>query len=175
MGSSPRVRLLVGLGLALMLGACTGGLVRADDRLIHPRHGGSIADLAQLDPSWHEIEVEGATLAYRDVDGALAAWVRECRGAGDVDRLAQALLFEWQARPLSREEAEFHGAPGVRLHAESDTVELRSMTRAGPACSDDWFLVTRGPAGPRAELLERWVASFDPGHEDAAHEEPRRD
>lgn len=166
MGSFPRVRLLVGLGLALMLGACAGGLVRADDRLAHPRHGGSIFDLALMDPSWREIEVEGATLAYRGARGALAAWVRECRGAGDPERLAQALLFGWEATAISSERAEVHGAPGTRLHAESGAVELRALTRAGPACSDDWLLVTRGPAGDRADLLERWVASFDPGREE---------
>lgn len=102
----------------------------------------------------------------------MAAWVRECRGTGDPVRLAQALLFEWNATAISRELEEIHGAPGVRLHAQSGAVELRALTRAGAACSDDWILVTRGPAGERASLLQRWVDSFEPGIEDATAEEP---
>ena len=165
------MRLLAGFGLvATLLCACAGGLVRSGDRFTHPRLGGSIADLARWDPAWSRIEVEGATLAYRGSGGMLAAWVRECRGAGDPERLAQALLFEWDAKLIAQSTREIHGAPGVELTARSGAVEIRAITRAGPTCSDDWILVTRGAAGDRSALLDRWVAGFEPSDGGRAHE-----
>ena len=165
MGGTRRVRAVAGLGLVAMLWACAGGLVRAGDRLGHPSRGGSIADLERWDGAYSRVEVGGATLAYRGPGPTLLAWVRECRGEGNPRRLAQALLFDWKADAVSQEATRVHDAPGWILHARSGAVELRAVTRAGPACSDDWILVTRGAAGDREALLDRWIASFDPGAE----------
>ncbi len=151
-----------------MLLACAGGLVRSGDDWRHPRLGGSVADLERIDPGLRRIDVKGATLAYRGPDGALFAWVRECRGAGSPARLASALLADWQAVAEIVASRELKGAPAVVLTASADGVEMRSVTRAGPSCSDDWLLVTRGPAPARAALLDRWVDSFEPGGEESA-------
>jgi len=167
MGRPSRVCGLAGLGYAALLLACAGGLVRAGDSWVHPKTGASVADLSRLDPSLERIDVDHATLAYRGADGTLFAWVRECRGSREARRLAAALLAEWKADVRRIEDRVVAGAPAALLVASGDGVGLVAITRAGPGCSDDWILVRRTAAPERRalldRLLDRWVASFDPG------------
>ena len=151
------------------LPGCTGSVVRVGaDRLAYPRLGGSIQDPASYGLGFERVEVEGATLAFRGPRREFLAWVRQCRGPRQPQRLAAALLADWRATPRSQASRTVAGAPGWWMHAEADGAELVAITRADAACSDDWLLVTPHSASELAPVLERWVESFDPGAGPAA-------
>ena len=185
MGRPPRARGLAAFAFACALGVplawapgCAGSIVRVGaDRLAYPRLGGSIQDPASYGLGFERIDVEGATLAFRNPDRAYLAWVRECRGPRKPQRLAAALLSDWRATPRRQESRTVAGAPGWWMHAEAAGVELVAITRADAECSDDWLLVTRGPAARLEPVLERWVASFDPSvpTREGARAGPRRE
>jgi hypothetical protein len=151
---------------ALVLAACASGPKWSGGRFVHGELGGSIADLAAIEPGWRTESAPDAALAYRHLDGSRASWLRDCRSVeANPKALGRAL---WIALPGARIEEnaalEVAGAPAHRHEgrAQEGATALRVATiaRVAARCEDYWLLVV-----PHAELhhhaaFEAWVQSF---------------
>jgi hypothetical protein len=153
------------------MAACAsgGGGAWKGGRFSDPALGGSLGDLATLEPGWRAERAPDATLAYRHPDGSRASWLRECRAvAAKPKALGRAL---WIALPggVIEESAErdVAGAPGWLLAGRAQSGEhglrVATITRVARRCEDHFMLVV-----PHAELehratFEQWVAGFADG------------
>lgn len=159
------------LACALQTPACAGPLARQGDRYTQKKLGGSVLDLRALDPAWKQVDVEGATLAYRGPGHAAMSWTRRCGQTGKPRVLARELLLQLGPSKVEGEDSlQMAGAPAWRLHARVDApggpVDLRAVTRVAEGCVDDFVLVAPGDAGPYRALFERWRATFAPAAAD---------
>jgi hypothetical protein len=138
-------------------------------RYSDPALGGSLGDLALLEPGWREARSPEATLAYRHLDGSRASWLRECRAA-DVSPKALGRAL-WIALPGAAiegsSEREVAGLPAWQLEGRAQdgprAVRIATITRVAKRCEDSFLLVV-----PHAELhhrdaFEAWVSGFSDG------------
>jgi hypothetical protein len=156
------------MGALVLCCAASGGRWR-DGRFSDPALGGSLGDLAALEPGWRMERAPDATLAFRHADGSRASWLRECRAAAVKPKaLGRAL---WIGLPGAQvEESAAHdvaGASGWRLAGRAQAGEhglrVATITRVGPRCEDSFLLVV-----PHADLhhraaFESWVGGFADG------------
>jgi|GEM_PF-5567686 len=157
----------VGFALgALVFAACASGPKWPDGRFVHGELGGSIGDLAALEPGWRAESAPDASLAYRHVDGSHASWLRDCRRArANPKALGRAL---WIALPGAQVEEnaalEVAGEPAHRHlgRAQEGATSLRVATiaRVAERCEDYWMLVVPHGELHHLEAFEAWVHGF---------------
>ncbi len=162
-GRSRRARAAL---LLLVSAACASEASWSGGRFTHPKLGGSLADLAALEPGWKRAALDGAALTYRHADGSRASWVRDCRSVDAPARaLARALWIGLTGSTIENERGlEIAGAPGWRLEGlaregEHD-VRVASLTRVSPRCEDYWILVEPFAELHHQDAFARWWQSF---------------
>jgi hypothetical protein len=159
------LRLAAALALALQGPACAGPLQREGERLHDARFGGSVQDLASLDPAWQRAKVEGASTAWTGPGDAVMSWTRRCGQKGRTPTLARALLAQLgPSEILDQGPLTFAGASGYWIHArvsnEGAPVDLHLMVRVEAGCVDDWVLLAPGDASSYVALFDRWRGTF---------------
>jgi hypothetical protein len=137
--------------------------------------GGSIGDLAALEPGWSAERAPDATLAFRHVDGSRASWLRECRSAElHPKALGRALWIALPGAEIEESAArEVASAPAWWLAGRAQdgarSARIATITRVARRCEDSFLLVApEAFASPQAELphraaFERWVSGFVEG------------
>jgi hypothetical protein len=158
-----------GLACALVAACASSGGAWDGGRFSDPALGGSLGDLAAVEPGWRAEDSPDATLAFRHADGSRASWLRECRSAEvNPKALGRALwialpggaIEEGSAREVAGRSAwQFSG------RAQDGALGLRiaTITRVAKRCEDSFLLVV-----PHAELhhrdaFEAWVRGFADG------------
>ena len=155
--------------LALVGCASQGGGAWRDGRFSDAKLGGSVGDLAALEPGWRAERSPEATLAFRHLDGSRASWLRECRAAEVNPRALGRALWIALPRAQIEEDAarEVGGGAGWqhvgRAQQGEHGVRIATIARVGKRCEDSFLLVV-----PHAELhhraaFERWVGGFADG------------
>jgi hypothetical protein len=160
----------VGFALgALVLAACASGPQWRDGRFANGELGGSIGDLAAIEPGWRAESAPDAALAYRHLDGSRASWLRDCRRVeANPKALGRALWIALPGAQIEESSAlELEGAPAHRHvgRAQEGAMSLRVATiaRVGARCEDYWMLVAPHGELHHAREFERWVQSFVDG------------
>jgi len=164
-----RVRAGVALLALLAFGGCASGAKARGGRFADAPGGGSIGDLAALEPGWRPERGDDAVIAFRHVDGTRASWVRDCRAAEVSPKALGRSL--WIALPGGEIEAdaardiaglaawEFSGSAQQGGRA----LRVATITRVGKRCEDSWLLVSPHAELHHKDVFERWVASFADG------------
>jgi hypothetical protein len=154
---------------AVVFAACASGPKWRGGRFVHAALGGSIGDLAALEPGWKPERAPDAALAYRHADGSRASWLRDCRAArATAKALGRAL---WIALPGAHiEENSALEVAGAQAHrhegrAQQGAAGLRVATiaRVSERCEDYWMLVVPHAELHHREAFKRWVLGFAEG------------
>jgi hypothetical protein len=172
MGGSPKERgerLALGLCVGLLAVACASPVSLADGRWRAAEGGASLADLPALEAGWRRAKLPGPLLAFDASDGARACWIRRCPGSVAGARPeAHALLISLEDARVREEGAvTLDGASAWMLRAEAiergRAVQLKSVTRVGAGCTDDFLLLSPGELAPHEAAFDRWWASYRAG------------
>jgi len=158
-----------GLACALLAACASSGGAWSDGRFSDPELGGSLGDLAALEPGWRSEKSPDATLAFRHVDGSRASWLRECRSAEvNPKALGRALWIALPGAAIEEDSArEVAGLPAWQFSGRAQDgargVRIATITRVAKRCEDSFLLVV-----PHAELhhraaFEAWVSAFADG------------
>ena len=154
--------------LTLLVLACAGG-GSSDGRGELARSGGALDDLAALEAGWSSERAEGATLAYRHVDGSRASWLRECRHVDSTPRaLARALWIAIPELEIQREAGlELAGAPAWQILGGArpghGPLQVEAIARVTRRCEDYFLIVEPLSARGHADAFARWRGSFRDG------------
>jgi hypothetical protein len=144
--------------------ACAGPVERDGERW--RARGGSVGDLAALEPGWRRAP-RAALLAFEHDTGARVGWVHQCRGASGPPRAeAYALLVRLEGVEVKGEEpVEIAGRAAWAVVASAveggRRVTVKAVTRvAANACTDDFVLVAGDDFADREPAFDRWWTSF---------------
>jgi hypothetical protein len=158
------------LAAALALGCASGGGGRwREGRFSDPELGGSLPDLATLEPGWSAEPAPDATLAFRHLDGSRASWLRECRGARVSPKALSRAL--WIALPGGViEESAARDVAGLagwehagRAQQGATGVRIATIARVAKRCEDSFLLVVPHAELHHREAFEAWVGAFADG------------
>jgi len=158
-----------GLVCALLAACASSGGVWREGRFSDPELGGSLGDLAALEPGWRPEASPDATLAFRHADGSRASWLRECRSAQvNPKALGRALWIALPGGAIEEDSArEVAGLPAWQFSGRAQDgargLRIATITRVAKRCEDSFLLVV-----PHAELhhrdaFETWVRAFADG------------
>jgi hypothetical protein len=156
----------VGLVCALLAACASSGGVWSEGRFSDPRLGGSLGDLAALEPGWRPEDSPDATLAFHHPDGSRASWLRECRSAEvNAKALGRALWIALPGGAIEEDSVrEVAGLPAWQFSGRAQDgahgLRIATITRVAKRCEDSFLLVV-----PHAELhhrdaFEAWVRAF---------------
>lgn len=158
------------VALALVaLAACAARSEWREGRFTHAKLGGSLGDLAALEPGWQRESAPGAALAFRHADGSRASWVRECRGVEAKPRaLGRALWIALPGGVIEEGAAlEVAGLPAWRFAGRAqdgaNALRVESITRVAKRCEDSWLLVVPHSELHHREAFEQWLGGFADG------------
>ena len=166
---SSRACMALAVVALVALAACAARSGWRDGRFTHAELGGSLGDLAAIEPGWQRESAPGAALAFRHADGSRASWVRECRGVEVKPRaLGRALWIALPGGVIEENAAlEVAGLPAWRFAGRAqdgaNALRVESITRVAKRCEDSWLLVV-----PHSELhhraaFEQWLGGFADG------------
>ncbi len=140
---------------------------RLERRSLHAeRLGGSIGDLAAIEPGWQRENSPDATLALRHADGSRATWLRECRAVESKPRaLGRALWIALPGGVIEENSArEIAGQPAWQFSGRAQQgalgLRLATITRVAARCEDSWMLVVPHAELHHREAFEQWVRGF---------------
>jgi hypothetical protein len=157
---------LAWLALLYIAACASGGGAWRDGRFTHTKLGGSLGDLAALEPGWSPERSPDATLAFRHADGSRASWLRECRA---VEAKPKALgRGLWIALPGGAiEESSPRDVAGLaawqfsgRAQAGALGLRVATITRVAKRCEDHWMLVVPEGEPLHRESFDAWVSGF---------------
>ncbi len=157
----------IGTALALLaLAGCASAGDWRDGRFAPARLGGSIGDIAALEPGWQREKSEDATLAFRHADGSRASWLRECRAvAVNPKALGRALWITLPGGVIEENSArEIAGAAAWQFSGRAQDgalgLRLATITRVAPRCEDSWMLVVPHAEFHHRDAFEQWARGF---------------